>query len=226
MTWSEVEIATRDVLPELSKYLAYFGSPLIKNAGTVGGNVVTGSSIGDSLPPLSVLEAEVELASPAGRRRLPINGFYTGYRQSQLRSDELVIAVHVPLPTAGDVLRLYTISKRKDMDISSFSAAFWLQRAGNKIVDIRIALGGVAATVLRMTRVEEFLRGKPIARDTFVSAGNLAAESITPLSDVRGSADYRRLLARNIFFKFFHDIRHGGNGSPSPATARSPDGQR
>ncbi|HEX8342036.1 MAG TPA: FAD binding domain-containing protein [Tepidisphaeraceae bacterium] len=211
-TWAEVETATRDALPELSEYLAYFGSPLIKNAGTAGGNVVTGSPIGDSLPPLCVLDAEIELASPIGRRRVNVNAFYTGYRQNVMAADEIVVALHVPLPAAGDVLRLYKISRRKDMDISTFSAAFGLHVVADRIADVRIAFGGVAATVLRMTACEDFLRDKPITRDVFAKAGRLAAASITPLSDVRGSADYRRLLAENIFGKFFHDLGGGSGG--------------
>ena len=218
-TWSEVENATRDLLPEMREYLAWFGSPLIKNGGTVGGNIATGSPIGDSLPPFCVLDAQIELASPTARRRVNINTFYTGYRKNVMAADELIAAIHLPLPAEGEMLRIYKISKRKDMDISSFSAAFFLGRAGDKIANIRIALGGVAATVIRLPAVEEFLRGKAIERDLFRAAGRLAGEAIKPLSDVRGSAEYRRLLAENIFLKFFHDITGKGDGGDRKADA-------
>ena len=107
--------------------LNWFGSPLIKNAGTLGGNIANGSPIGDTMPALYVLNAEIELTSSAGARRVNINDFYTGYKKSVRRTDELLSRVFIPLPAPSDLFKLYKISKRKDLDISTLTGAIWMQ---------------------------------------------------------------------------------------------------
>jgi xanthine dehydrogenase small subunit len=245
-TLTVLEEAAQAHLPELGQFLAWFGSPLIKNAGTLAGNLVTGSPIGDTLPALMVLEAEIDVAGIKGSRRVPIGSFYRGYRKTVLAPDELVTGVRIPLPKAasGEVFRLYKVSRRKDLDISSFSAAIWLRRAGDGAIDdVRIAYGGVGPMVLRMSRAEESLRGQAPTLDQFEHAADLAAADVTPITDVRGSDAYRRTLARNVLLKFWHEEftpsndrgGPGGNGSPAPSShgparaalvADSPDGGR
>jgi xanthine dehydrogenase small subunit len=200
---SDLEKLAAQHLPEYAKMLANFGSPLIKNAGTIGGNIGNGSPIGDTMPALFVLNAEIELAGPAGTRRVNINEFYTGYRKSVLKTDELIAGVRVPLPAAGDVFKVYKVSRRKDLDISTFTAAFWAQIRGETIAGIRIAYGGVGPVILRLPRTEAALKGSPFSEDSFRAAGAVARSEITPLSDVRGEADYRLQLAENILLKFF-----------------------
>lgn len=201
-TIAELEREALEVLPEYGRMLERFGSPPIKNAGTLGGNLANGSPIGDSLPALFVLDAEVELIGPGGSRRVNLNQFYTGYRRSVLQSDELIRAVHIPLPAAGDAFGVYKISRRRDLDISTFTAAIVMRVDDDVIRAARIAYGGVAATVLRLNRTEEWLIDRPLTELTLQHAGQLARQEIKPLSDVRGSSDYRLQLAENILVKF------------------------
>ncbi|HEV7300992.1 MAG TPA: FAD binding domain-containing protein [Tepidisphaeraceae bacterium] len=206
VTWTALERQTADTIPEFSRMLGRFASPPLKNAGTIGGNIANGSPIADSLPALYVLEAQVELTSVRGTRTVAMTGFFTSYKRSVMAADELISRVIIPRPAEGQTLKLYKISKRHDLDISTFTAAFLLERDGDHIASIRIAYGGVAGTVLRLPEVEAWLAGQPISEDTFIEAGERAATAITPLSDVRGSAAYRSRLAANIFVKLYHDL--------------------
>jgi xanthine dehydrogenase small subunit len=212
-TLSDLEQASARWLPELSEFLAWFGSPLIKNAGTLAGNLVNASPIGDTIPAMIVLDAEIEMAGPAGRRWMKIGEFYTGYRQTALKDDEILTSVRFGLPALGEVFKLFKVSKRKDLDISSFGAAIWMQRSGNLIADVRIAYGGVAAMVVRLSKTEQLLRGRAATLELFESAGEMAADEVTPISDVRGSAEYRAALARNIMVRFWHDLQSPGHAS-------------
>jgi xanthine dehydrogenase small subunit len=210
-TLTALERAALEHLPELGRFLAWFGSPLIKNAGTLGGNIVTGSPIGDTIPALMALDAHIDMAGESGSRRVPIGQFYTGYRKTVLGPDELVTGVEIPLPREGETFKLYKVSRRKDLDISSFGAAIWMRRSGNAIEDIRIAYGGVGPMVLRMSKAEAVLRGQPATLERFELAGDVARGEVTPITDVRGSEQYRRTLAANILVKFWHEGLAGGN---------------
>ncbi len=204
--FTEVEAAANEHLPELGRFLQYFGSPPIRNGGTLAGNVATGSPIGDSLPCLMVMNAEVELASTRGTRRVNMNQFYTGYRKTVMTADELIAAIHLPLLGENERLKLYKISKRKDLDIASFGAAIWIKLNGEIIEDVRVAFGGVAATIVRITRVEEHLRGQTMSESLFAHAAAIAWRDIKPLSDVRGSTQYRCTLAANLIRKMYLDL--------------------
>lgn len=222
VTLSELERVTAVHLPELSEFLAYFGSPLIKNAATLAGNLVNASPIGDMIPALFVLGGEVELAGTNSTRWVRIDEFYTGYRKTALASDEIVTRVRLPLPAQEEIFKLYKISKRKDLDISSFGAAVWMRRAGRMVGEIRVAYGGVGPTVVRLPRTEAFLTGKPASRQLFEQAGDVARSEISPISDVRGSENYRRVLGKNILIKFWHDLdqfSRDPNGSASAVHA-------
>ncbi len=206
-TLTELERVTAEHLPELSQFLAYFGSPLIKNAATLAGNLVNASPIGDTIPALFVLGGEVELAGTDATRWVKIDDFYTGYRKTVLASDEIVTRVRLPLPAEGEVFKLYKVSKRKDLDISSFGAAVWMRPSGPMIEEIRIAYGGVGPTVVRLPQTEAFLSGKPASRQLFEQAGDVARGEISPISDVRGAEDYRRILGKNILIKFWQEFQ-------------------
>lgn len=196
----------KTTLPEFHHILWIFGSPQIRFAGTLAGNIANGSPIADSLPFLFVSGAEVEVSGLKGERRIKVSELYSGYRKMVLTDDEIIVRVHIPLPTKATVLKLYKVSKREHLDISSFTAAISLQRDGGSISNVQIAYGGVAAVVLKLKKTEEFLNGKPFNLDTFRQAGEIAMSEITPLSDVRGSKDYRLQLAANIMEKFFFEV--------------------
>lgn len=207
--------AIAEHIPEVTEFLEWFGSPQVRHLGTLGGNLCTASPIGDTLPLMHVLGASVEAVSARGRRLLSIADLHTGYRQTALADDELLASVRVPLLGPGEHLRLYKVSRRKDLDISSVSAAFAFRFESGRLDLVRVAFGGVAATVARMTDVETMLDGKRPSRELFEEAGELASSSIDPISDVRGSAAYRRTLCRNLFLKLWHEIdggRFNGDG--------------
>jgi xanthine dehydrogenase small subunit len=218
---SDLERITLTHLHEFAKMLAFFGSPLIKNAATLGGNIANGSPIGDTMPALFVLSATIELTGKTGPRTVNINDFYTAYRKNVMQPDELITKITIPLPAPSDLFKIYKISKRKDLDISTFMAAIHLRphiapglpgvtarssEDAPTIAAIRIACGGVAPTIVRLPKTEAFLTNKPMTEETFTAAGKLARSEVRPISDVRGDADYRLQLVENIFSKFFYDI--------------------
>jgi xanthine dehydrogenase small subunit len=204
--WATLERLTADAIEPFATMLGRFASPAIKNAGTIGGNIANGSPIADSMPALYVLGATIELASACGVRSVDINDFFTGYKRTVMTADEIVTRVTIPRPASDEILKLYKISKRQDLDISSFNAAFLMTRDGGKVGRIGVAYGGVGPNVIRLTDVERSLVGQPITEDTFTDAGERAVRLLKPISDVRGSAGYRSRLAANLFVKFFHDV--------------------
>ncbi|MAT69930.1 MAG: xanthine dehydrogenase small subunit [Planctomycetaceae bacterium] len=202
-SWAAIEEATTEIAPEFHRILNRFGGPQIRAAGTIAGNIANGSPIADSLPFLFVMQAEVETTSAAGTRTIPIDQFYLGYKQLALEPGELITGVQIPLPTAADQLRLYKISRRRDLDISTFTAGIRLRVDAGEITLARVALGGVGPTVVRASAAEAVLVGAPLEEATFRAAGDAAAREVAPISDVRGAAEYRRQLVRNIFVKYF-----------------------
>jgi len=182
------------------------GGPQIQNRGTVGGNIANGSPIGDTLPYLFVADAQLELAGTSGTRLVPIQSFYRGYKTLDLAADEIITRILIPMPARADTLRLYKVSKRSHLDISSFTAAMLMRRSGDRIDSIRIAYGGVGPMILRLPKTETFLTGKPFSLDSLEDAGAIAKEEITPISDVRGSRDFRLQLAENVLRKFYYDV--------------------
>jgi xanthine dehydrogenase small subunit len=205
-TLAELERRTEELCPEFAKMLWRHGSPLIRNAGTLAGNIANGSPIGDTMPALFVLNAEVELTGTGGARRVNMNEFYTGYRKSVMTPDEIITRVFMPLPQGSEQFRIYKLSKRHDLDISTFTAAFWMRLEANVIADIRIAYGGVGPIIYRLAKTEQALKGKPFAASEIESAAEIALSEITPISDVRGSREYRLQLAANILKKFHADL--------------------
>ncbi len=208
VSWSRIEAYVHDRVPEYHQILTRFGSPQVRHAGTLVGNLANASPIADSIPFHYVARSTLELASVDGRREVPIEQFYLGYKQLDLRPDEVIVSVRTPLPTTGEHLKLYKISKRRDMDISTVTAAFWLELDENIIRFVRVATGGVGPTVVRLPRAERLLSGQPLTAEIMRAAGRVAREEITPISDVRGSANYRRQLVENLFVKCFYDCFH------------------
>lgn len=207
VTLTQLENACRNSIPEFSRLMRIFASPQIKNKGTLVGNIANASPIADTIPFLFVAEAELELLSPEGARRVNINDFYLGYKQLDLRADELISRVFIPIPNPSDILKLYKVSNRKDLDISTFTAAIRLQVVAGKVQTARIAFGGVGPTVLRLPQTEALLQGQEMDESLFVRAGKLARTEVTPISDVRASAAYRSQLAENILPKFYYEIQ-------------------
>jgi xanthine dehydrogenase small subunit len=209
-TLSALEAFTDGRVPALHSILALFGSPQIRNAGTLAGNIANASPIADTLPFLFVCGAELELESVRGTRVVAINGFYKGYKQLDKAPDEMITKVRIPLPGSSETVRLYKVSKRRDLDISTFTAAIRMTLSGGTMSGVRLAYGGVAPVVLRLPRTEALLEGAAATEALFRDAGEVARGEIAPISDVRGSKEFRSLLAGNVLMKFFHEEIAGG----------------
>ncbi|WP_089399756.1 xanthine dehydrogenase small subunit [Noviherbaspirillum humi] len=201
---------------ELGELWQRFASLPIRHAGTLGGNVANGSPIGDSMPFLIALGAEVALRGGAGQRILALENFYLGYQKKDLGPDEFVEAVRVPLPKAGLRFRTYKLSKRFDQDISAVCAAFALTMDGDVIRQARVAFGGMAATPCRAAQAEAALSGKPWNEATMEAACAALAQDYAPLSDMRASSDYRMKAAQNLLRRFWLETR---DDAPLPPTA-------
>jgi xanthine dehydrogenase large subunit len=227
VTWAQLEEFARDCLPEIHALTQRFGSPQIRNLATLVGNVAHGSPVADSLCYLAIVEAEVEMISLRGTRRVKISGFYTGPKQTVIAPDEIITRLLIPISPSDQIIKLYKISKRKEMDVSTFRAAIRIKRRGEIIESAAIAYCGVGPTVVRLPATEAFLSGRTFSLESFRRAGSLARGEVEPITDVRGSRDYRLGLAENVLVKFFHDVEAAdprANGHPAAvSTVVDPD---
>ncbi|KAB2750663.1 xanthine dehydrogenase small subunit [Brucella anthropi] len=191
-------------IPQLGQLINRIGGEQVRNMGTIGGNIANGSPIGDTPPPLIALNAKLTLRKGAERRTIPLEEFFIAYGKQDRQPGEFVEAVHVPVPAEGSHFAIYKVSKRYEEDITATLGAFHLtlDAAGN-VETIRIAYGGMAATPKRASMVEAALTAKPWTEATVEAALEAYAQDYTPLSDMRATADYRLLAARNLLRRFF-----------------------
>ena len=204
----------RERFPAVAAMLEVFGSLQIRNLATVGGNLGTASPVGDLMPVLIAHGAEIELSSCRGVRRVPASEFVVGYRRTVAADDELITAVVLPPVTPGTILKSYKVSRRRDLDIASVSGGFRLRLEGdNRIDEVVLAFGGMADRVRRAERAEAYLRGKTWERPVVEEAMRVLESEFSPISDVRGSARMRRIVARNLLLKFWDETRANGGGS-------------
>jgi xanthine dehydrogenase small subunit len=188
--------------PQLHELAQRFASPPVCNSGTLVGNVANGSPVGDSMPVLIALGAQLELRCGASRRRLPLEQLYMGYRRKDLRPGEFIVSVHVPLPRVDVRVASYKISKRFDQDIAAVCAAFAVHMQGERIVAARVAFGGMAAVPSRALKVEAAFVGKRWNEATLAAAVAALADDFQPLSDLRASNDYRMRTAQQLLRRF------------------------
>ena len=189
--------------PTLAAFAERFAGLPVRNSGTLGGNVANGSPIGDSMPLLIALDTRIVLASARGARSLPLEDFYTGYRQTALAADEVVVRLDVPLPAPDEFLRAYKISKRYDDDISAVCLAIRMHRQGQTVTGVRIGAGGVAATPARAHQAEAVLEGQAWNEAAAEAAATALRTQFQPISDMRASAAYRREVLGNLMRRFW-----------------------
>ena len=189
-------------VPLLAELFPQFASRLIRNRATIGGNLGTASPVGDTPPALLALDASVVLASVTGEREVELSEYFTGYRQSVRRPDEIIRAIRIPLPLA-ELTAFHKIAKRRFDDISSVAVGFALDVRDGVIQGARIGLGGVSAMPLRARDTEAILIGKPWNADTAREAADSLGREGTPLSDHRASAEYRTSMLSQSVLKFF-----------------------
>jgi len=189
--------------PDFGILLRRLGSRQIRNRGTIGGNIGNGSPIGDTPPVLIALDATLILRRGSDERAVPVADFFLGYRRTALAQGEFIARIDVPLPRPGAQFRCYKVAKRFDQDISAVCGAFNVVLDGETVRDIRIGFGGMAATPVRVSAVEDILRGKVWTLANIHAAMDGLDTALTPISDMRASADYRRMVARNLLLKFW-----------------------
>jgi xanthine dehydrogenase small subunit len=201
LTLSEIERGLDGRVPLLAEMFPQFASRLIRNGATLGGNLGTGSPIGDAPPALLALDASLVLASTSGERTVPLSEYFTGYRTTIKRPDELIKTILVPLPVAP-LSAFHKIAKRRFDDISSVAVAFALRLDHGTVADIKIGLGGVAAMPIRATATEQALIGKAWTPQVVAQAARILADEGTPIDDHRASAAYRSAMLGASLRKF------------------------
>ncbi|MFJ8648873.1 xanthine dehydrogenase small subunit [Streptomyces sp. NPDC093546] len=202
LTLTEIERRLDGSVPLLAQLFPQFASRLIRNSATLGGNLGTGSPIGDSPPVLLALDATLVLADADGEREIPLSDYFTGYRQSVRRPGELIRAVRVPLPLSP-VVAFHKIAKRRFDDISSVAVAFALDIEDGIVRKARIGLGGVAATPIRALAAEAALEGKPWTAENVEAAAQVLRAQGTPMDDHRASAGYRSAMLGQSLRKLY-----------------------
>jgi len=204
------EIASSKFLPQcLIQGAKSIGSPQIRNLGTIGGNICNASPCGDILTPIIVLEGELILISPYGKRKIPAKDFFIGPKKTIITENEILTEiVFKKLFSNEENSSFRKIGKRNGQTISQVNVAIWLKKRkkSNEIEDIRIAVGSVAPIPLKLEKVEIFLKGSTINQEILKDALKVIDEQIKPISDVRASENYRRMVIGSLFQDTFEEI--------------------
>ena len=200
---SDLQLKWKNPPPILAHWLELFASLPIRNRATLGGSLATASPIGDAAPMLMALNAKLHLTSLQGERTLPLSEFFTGYRQTSLRSSELIRAIEIPKPFPA-FSRFYKASKRRADDISIVAAGLSIDLDQFlRIKRATFAFGGVGATTMRITPTA----GEPWNEDAVRQISQQLDQKLHPIDDHRGSAAYRSALAKSFVEKFYEEWR-------------------
>lgn len=197
----------RREFPMLCQAASETGGLAIQNRGTLGGNIINASPAADSPPALLAYDAEIELVSTNGSRWVPYEGFHTGYKKMHISAEELLARIRLPR-TANDVKHYYRkVGTRKAQAISKVCFAAVGNTIGERIDDVRIVLGSVAPIVIRCVQTENALRGQKLADELIASACDTLAQEISPIDDIRSTANYRLRVAKNLLADFLITLR-------------------
>ncbi|HKX29591.1 MAG TPA: xanthine dehydrogenase family protein subunit M [Blastocatellia bacterium] len=206
-TYTEMQAdpVLRDEFPMLCEAASWTGSVAIQNRGTLGGNIANASPAADSLPALLVYEAELEIVSARDSQWVAYRDFHTGYKTMLLREDQLIKSIRLPRATRGWNQRTRKVGTRKAQAISKVCLAAMIRRSPgqhDQIEDIRLAYGSVAPVPIRAAGTEAFLRGRPVDALTIEAAGRELAAELSPIDDLRSTAEYRLRVAVNLLGDF------------------------
>jgi len=191
-------------LPALAEAAATIGAAQIQNRGTLGGNVVNASPAGDTLPVLLAGDASITLGGERGEREVAAKDFWTGYRETARAADELVLRIRFPLQPPR-TLRFRKVGTRRAQAISKVVMALAYREDGGVWRDVRVALGSVAATPIRVPQTESVLEGAAPRQTVADHAAATIASEITPIDDVRSTADYRRAVTERILHRMLRE---------------------
>lgn len=192
--------------PKFAEFLNIFASPQIKNAATLVGNLANGSPIADTTPYLLTADAIVELYGVSGSRSVNLTDFIKGYKAFDLKDEEFITEIRFKVPNVqNNKIGLFKVSQRRDLDISCVNSSFIFQTQNKKIEKARIAYGGVGPKALRLFEVEKALEGQEMTAALADEAKKMISASITPISDLRGSADFRSKICLDLFERFVQE---------------------
>lgn len=192
--------------PLLARAASWTGSIANQNRGTLGGNIVNGSPAADSLPALLVYDADLLLMSVRGERRVPYAGFHTGYKKNSLAVDEIISAISLKPQFGSYDSYARKVGTRNAQAISKLCLAALGKVADEKIVDVRLALGSMAVTPIRLRRTEQTLLGKHMSRALIDEARKSLATEVAPIDDIRSTAAYRLRVAGNLLQEFLEGL--------------------
>ena len=190
-------------LPHLKKQLKLFGSLPIRNSATVGGNIVNASPIADITSILLALNAVVHLKKESNERKLFLMDFYKGYKSLDLKKGELVDYISFDYPKENSYFNFEKVSQRTYLDIASVNSSIYLESKDDIIITANLSAGGVAPIPLFLKKTSEFLNGKTITAENVIEAAMISQTEISPITDARGSAEYKALLLRQLIFAHF-----------------------
>ncbi len=188
--------------PLVAKASSWIGAIANQSRATLGGNLVNGSPAADSSPALLVYDAEIELVSTRGKRRMPYADFHTGYKQNAMAADELLYAVHLPRRFAQHKQYLRKVGTRRAMAISKVALAATALLQHGVMSEIRLAAASLAPFPARLLRTEAALIGKPITAETICAARDMLLSEAEPIDDIRSTAEYRKQVAANLLEEF------------------------
>jgi xanthine dehydrogenase small subunit len=198
------------LVPGIERFEAVLASPLVRERATLGGNIANASPVGDLTSMLIALGASVRIEGEAEARELPLDKLFLGYKKLDLRAGEFISRILIPAAKTFAHFNFEKVSKRERLDIAAVNSAASFDLDGQgRVVRARISAGGIAPVPLLLAKASAFLAGKAISADTALEAARIAASEVTPIGDVRGSADYRRRLLERLvlghFIRLFPD---------------------
>jgi len=201
----DFESFIKKYFPDFAQILKRYGSIQIRNVCTIAGNIATASPIGDTLPLLLSLDAQIIVKDKNKTKILPLNGFFINYRKTKLKRGQFIHSIRIPLQLKN-IFKAYKISKRIDDDISSVCASFNLEIINKKIKNIKIAYGGMASIPKRAKYCEKILLNSSITEQIINKAKEALEKDFKPISDMRASRKYRMEVAKNLLHKCFLEI--------------------
>lgn len=193
--------------PQLKKHFKLISSTPVRNMGTLAGNIVNASPIGDLSIFFLALNADLTLMNKGNQeRKIKLKDFFLDYKQFDLQKNELVKSIECKLPAKTDRFNFEKVCKRTFLDIASVNTAIKCKVEHNKIIEVYLSAGGVSSVPLYLKKASEFLKGKEINISTVLEVNEIAQKEISPISDIRGSAEYKRLLLRQLIFAHFIEL--------------------
>ncbi|OFX85404.1 MAG: (2Fe-2S)-binding protein [Bacteroidetes bacterium GWF2_33_16] len=192
-----------DIIPELKDFFKLISSEPIRNMGTIAGNIMNASPIADLSIFFIALNSNIHLNDGKNKRIFPLKDFFLAYKKLNIKKGEYVESLSFPIPDRGFLFNFEKVSKRTYLDIASVNTAIYLRLSGENMIECSISAGGISPIPLFLKQTSEYLTGKQITNGAIIKANTIMQEEIAPISDIRGNAEYKRLLLRQLLFAHF-----------------------